>query len=200
MSQTTKRKYESGLKWYEAHIGEDKFPYLSREDEDNYARLSKDGAEWIEHGKIEPIRNKIIAPNLRLVIPIARIYHNYREDIPLRDIISIGNIGLIKAAIHYDIDKNKGKARFFTYATYYIHKEISNAICPNVYLIKLSFNKNSEVKKSYRKSGGKKRTEEIGMEEELNYYRSILPNTVFEPDGETNEYGKIVFAEEKTQV
>ena len=65
-------------------------------------------------------RNKLIEHNLRLVAHIIkRYYSNNREQ---EDLISIGTIGLIKAASTFDYEKG---TRFATYAS----RCIENAMC-----------------------------------------------------------------------
>ena len=49
-------------------------------------------------------RNKLIEHNLRLVVFLAKKYENTGVD--LEDLVSIGNIGLIKGVNTYKLDKN----------------------------------------------------------------------------------------------
>lgn len=76
-------------------------------------------------------RNKLIRANLRLVIPIARRYQ-YRG-LPLQDLIEEGNIGLMKAINRYD----PAKARFSTYATWWIKQSIIRALMTSARTIRL---------------------------------------------------------------
>jgi RNA polymerase sigma factor, sigma-70 family len=65
------------------------------------------------------IRQTLIERNLRLVVYIARKFEN--TGVGLEDLISIGTIGLIKAANTYRPDKN---AKLATYASRCIENEI----------------------------------------------------------------------------
>lgn len=68
----------------------------------------------------EAAKNKLIEHNLRLVAHIIkRYYSNNREQ---EDLISIGTIGLIKAASTFDYEKG---TRFATYASKCIENTIS---------------------------------------------------------------------------
>ena len=68
-------------------------------------------------------RQQLIQSNLRLVISIAKHYMNC--GLSFEDLIQEGNIGLIKAANKFDI--NKG-CRFSTFAPWWIRQAISRAI------------------------------------------------------------------------
>ena len=67
----------------------------------------------------EEARNILIERNLRLVAHIAKKYNNHVKDI--EDLLSVGDIGLIKAISSYELDKN---TRFATYASRCINNEI----------------------------------------------------------------------------
>ena len=68
-------------------------------------------------------REKLIISNLKLVQKIA---HNYKNSgLDVEDLISEGNIGLIKAVEKFD--PNHG-SRFSTYATYWIRQAITRAL------------------------------------------------------------------------
>ncbi len=84
---------------------------LSKEDEDKYIKLCKDG-------DIEA-RNKLIEHNLRLVAHIVKKYENRKDDI--EDLISIGTIGLIKGIDSYSY---KHGTRITTYCARCIENEI----------------------------------------------------------------------------
>ncbi len=70
-----------------------------------------------------PARHLMIKANLRLVVKIARDYSNF--GLPLGDIISEGNIGLIKAVDRFDPQKG---GKFSTYAAWWIKQSIRKAL------------------------------------------------------------------------
>lgn len=68
-------------------------------------------------------RNRFVRANLRLVVSVARNFHNYR--IPFIDLIQEGNVGLLKAVHRFD---HRRGFRFSTYAHWWIRQSIERAI------------------------------------------------------------------------
>jgi len=79
--------------------------------------------------------NKIIKSNLRFVISVAKQYQN--QGLTLEDLISEGNIGLIKAAKKFD---NKKGFKFISYAVWWIRQNIIQSIAENSRTIRLPNN------------------------------------------------------------
>ena len=84
---------------------------LSREQEEYYVKLKEDGDKLA--------REKLIEHNLRLVVFLAKKYENTGVD--LEDLVSIGNIGLIKGINTFSSDKN---IKLATYCSRCIETEI----------------------------------------------------------------------------
>ena len=68
-------------------------------------------------------REQMIKANLRLVVKIAREYEGI--GLPLLDLISEGNIGLIKAVEHFDPAKG---GKLSTYGSWWIKQAIKRAL------------------------------------------------------------------------
>lgn len=93
-------------------------PMLSPDEEAELARaIHSDGieAEWA--------RQRLVKANLRFVVSVAKQYQ--RTTFSLEDLINEGNIGLIKAANHFD--ETRG-FRFISYAVWWIRQSIIEAI------------------------------------------------------------------------
>jgi RNA polymerase primary sigma factor len=92
-----------------------KTPLLTREEEVALA-------ERVLAGDKEA-RTQMINANLRLVVKIAKDYSGY--GLPLSDLISEGNIGLMTAVDRYDPDKG---AKLSSYASWWIKQSVKRAL------------------------------------------------------------------------
>ncbi len=107
-------------------------------------------------------KDKLIVSNLRFVISIAKKYQGY--GIPLCDLISEGNIGLINAVSKFDYLKG---FHFISYAIWWIKQAIMKAISDKSRLIRLPMNRTNELMhiwhyiEEYSKNNGKRPTDEI---------------------------------------
>lgn len=90
------------------------FPLLGKEEEAKLGRKAKRGDK--------KAHRKLVESNLRLVVKYAHEFTGM--GLPLMDLISEGNRGLVKAAHRYDPSKSK----FSTYATYWIKQFIRRAL------------------------------------------------------------------------
>jgi RNA polymerase primary sigma factor len=104
---------ENALKAYLRDISQT--PLLSIEEENALAERIKNGDE--------SAREHMIRANLRLVVKIAQDYANY--GVPVLDLISEGNIGLMKAVEKFD--PNKG-GKLSTYGAWWIKQAIKRAL------------------------------------------------------------------------
>lgn len=107
-------------------------PLLSREEEDFYAKRAAEGDA--------AAKKKLIMANLRFVVNVAKRYQN--QGLPLQDLISEGNIGLINAIKRYDVTRGY---HFISYAVWWIRQSILKAICEKSRMIKLPLNKANEL-------------------------------------------------------
>jgi RNA polymerase primary sigma factor len=79
--------------------------------------------------------DELVTGNLRFVITISKMYQNSGMD--LIDIISEGNIGLIKAAERFDPSSG---FKFISYAVWWIKQSIMSSLNENVRTIRLPSN------------------------------------------------------------
>jgi RNA polymerase primary sigma factor len=110
------------VRLYMREIGQ--VPLLTPEEEVKLARRIKKGDA--------AAREHMIKANLRLVVKIARDYENY--GLPLLDLISEGNIGLMKAVERFDPTKG---AKLSTYAAWWIKQAIKRALADQGKTIRL---------------------------------------------------------------
>lgn len=80
----------------------------------------------------ENARNHMIKANLRLVVKIAKDYSGY--GLPLADLISEGNIGLMTAVERFDPSKG---AKISSYASWWIKQSIKSALSNQTKTIRL---------------------------------------------------------------
>ena len=102
-----------------------KFPLLSHEDEENLAN------EWISKNSYEAA-HKLINAHLRLVVKISMKFKGY--GLPLNELISEGNIGLIQSLNRFDPSKG---FRLSTYAMWWIRASIQEFILHSWSLVKI---------------------------------------------------------------
>ncbi len=112
----------SGIKQYLQEIGQ--IDLLTPEQEVQLAKRIAKGDKQA--------RDMMIRANLRLVVKIANDYSNY--GLPLNDLISEGNIGLIKAVERFDPDRG---AKLSTYAAWWIKQSIKRALANQSKAIRL---------------------------------------------------------------
>jgi len=87
-------------------------------------------------------KNELITRNLRFVVSVAKSYMT--EGVYLEDLINEGNMGLIEAADKFDPTMGN---KFFTYAVYWIVRNIRQYVSNNSRTIRLPINKVEDVKK-----------------------------------------------------
>jgi RNA polymerase primary sigma factor len=109
-----------------------KVPLLTREEEKDYARRAAKGEILA--------KNKLIQGNLRFVVNVAKKYQN--QGLPLADLISEGNIGLMNAIERFDVSKGY---HFISYAVWWIRQAILKAICEKSRMIRLPLNRANEL-------------------------------------------------------
>jgi RNA polymerase sigma-32 factor len=114
---------EAGLSRYLAEIR--KFPMLEKDEEFMLAK------RWVEH-EDPGAAEKLVTSHLRLVAKIAMGYRGY--GLPIGEVISEGNVGLMQAVKKFDPDRG---FRLATYAMWWIRAAIQEYILRSWSLVKM---------------------------------------------------------------
>lgn len=184
---------ESSLKVYLREIA--KTPLLTVEEETELA-------ERIMRGD-EEARSQMIRANLRLVVKIAQDYASY--GLPVTDLISEGNIGLMKAVERFD-PKRGGKLS--TYAAWWIKQSIKRALANQSKTIRLPVHMVDKIAKVRRISllltealGREPTDQELAEEVGLPRHKLAMiklasqrPTSLDAPvnEGEATEYSEVI--------
>lgn len=116
-----------------------RYPMATVDEEVTLAQRIRQGGK-----EADKARQRLIEANLRFVISVANQYHQPNMD--LSDLISEGNIGLIKAAELFDDTRG---FKFISYAVWWIRQSISSAICENGRAIRLPLNQQALLSKYF---------------------------------------------------
>jgi RNA polymerase sigma-32 factor len=126
VSQHSLPSVGSGLTHYFAQIR--KFPVLTQEEETDFAR------RWRQNGDRDAAY-RLVTSHLRLVAKIAMRYRGY--GLPIADVVSEGNIGLMQAVRRFDPERG---IRLSTYAMWWIKATIQEYVLRSWSLVKISAN------------------------------------------------------------
>jgi len=109
-----------------------RFPMLGAEEESLLAK------RWREHGDADAA-HKLVTSHLRLVVKIAVGYRGY--GLPISELISEGNLGLMQAAKRFDPEQG---FRFATYAMWWVKAAIHEYILRSWSLVKMGTTANQK--------------------------------------------------------
>lgn len=165
-------------------------------------------AERIRHGDTDA-RDHMIRANLRLVVKIAQDYANY--GMPIMDLISEGNIGLMKAVGKFDPEKG---GKLSTYGAWWIKQSIKRALANQSKTIRLPVHMVDKIAKMRRIAAmltevmGREPTDEeladeigvprhkLAMLRQASYRPTSLDAQINE--GEATEYSEVISDERAT--
>jgi len=123
MTALTLPVVENGLSRYFREIW--KFPILERDEEYILAK------NWQDNGDVKAA-HRLVTSHLRLVAKMAMKYRGY--GLPISDLVSEGNIGLMKAVKKFEPEKG---FRLSTYAMWWIRAAITEHILKSWSLVKM---------------------------------------------------------------
>lgn len=132
IAQSITNRTEDSISRYLTDIAQ--IDLLQQDEEISIAIMARNGdAQAME---------KLINTNLRFVVSVAKQYQN--KGMALSDLISEGNLGLIKAAQRFDYTKG---FKFISFAVYWIRQSIIQAISDHKRVVRLPGNQINDMRK-----------------------------------------------------
>jgi RNA polymerase primary sigma factor len=126
-----------------------KISLLTPEEESALARRVKNG----DPGAL----NELVRRNLRFVVSVAKQYS--KSGVPFEDLINEGNMGLIRAAERFDVDRG---FRFISYAVWWVRQAILQYIAEHSRTVRLPLNKSTRLTKVNKTS--QRLSQELGRD------------------------------------
>lgn len=120
-----------------------KIKVITHERQDEIFKLLKDSTTTKKDK--QKLLDELVVGNLRFVITVAKLYQG--QGLDMMDLISEGNIGLIKAAERFD--PNSG-FKFISYAVWWVKQSIMASLNENARTIRLPSNIIQENQKKHR--------------------------------------------------
>jgi RNA polymerase primary sigma factor len=126
-----------------------RIPLLTPAEEAELARHAKNGDQVA--------LDRLVRHNLRFVVSVAKQYANH--GVPFEDLINEGNLGLIRGARRFDVDRGY---RFISYAVWWIKQAILQYLAEQSRTVRLPLNKTSALTKITKES--QRLGQELGRE------------------------------------
>lgn len=111
-----------------------RIPLMSAEEEREVAQRARDGDE--------KALDQLVQANLRFVVSVAKKYAN--QGVPIEDLVNEGNIGLIKAARRFDVDRGY---KFISYAVWWIRQAILVSLSQGSRIVRVPLNRSNVLYK-----------------------------------------------------
>jgi RNA polymerase primary sigma factor len=126
-----------------------RIPLLTQQEEQALARRVKAGDQ--------SALNELVRRNLRFVISVAKQYS--KSGVPFEDLINEGNLGLIRAAERFDVDRGY---RFISYAVWWVRQAILQYVAQHSRTVRLPLNKSTALGKVTR--GAQRLSQHLGRD------------------------------------
>ena len=196
IGQSITNRSHASLQRYLSDIA--KYNVLSIEEEIVLAKKIKAGDKAAFH--------RLINSNLRFVVSVAKKYEG--QGLSLPDLVSIGNLGLVKAAERFD--ETKG-FKFISFAVWWIRQSIMQTIGEQRRMIRRPTNQREDIYEVYKAQDYlEQRLERLPTPDELSEYTGIAVEKVkdylmdspfgipLEADDEDEKPGLLNFLEDHT--
>lgn len=134
-----------------------KIPVISHQRQEEIFELLRN--KDISKKEKKDLHDELVKGNLRFVISVAKMYQN--QGLDLLDIISEGNIGLIKAAERFDTSSG---LKFISYAVWWVRQSIMASLNENARTIRIPSNLVQDAQKQKK--------EEINEEDNFKFQKS----------------------------
>ncbi len=109
-----------------------KIALLTREEERDLASRAKAGDTQAQ--------SELVRRNLRFVVSVAKQYS--KGGVPFEDLVNEGNMGLIRAARRFDVDRGY---RFISYAVWWVRQAILQYVAEQSRTVRLPLNKSARL-------------------------------------------------------
>ncbi len=131
ITQNITHRQEESIETYLAAISREKM-ITPDEEVDLAQRIHKGDADALD---------RLVRANLRFVVSVAKLYQN--QGLSLSDLISEGNVGLVKAAEKFD--ETRG-FKFISYAVWWIRQSIMQALSEQSRMVRLPGNQSNMLR------------------------------------------------------
>jgi RNA polymerase primary sigma factor len=131
ITQNITHRQEESIETYLAAISREKM-ITPDEEVDLAQRIHKGDAAALD---------RLVRANLRFVVSVAKLYQN--QGLSLSDLISEGNVGLVKAAEKFD--ETRG-FKFISYAVWWIRQSIMQALSEQSRMVRLPGNQSNMIR------------------------------------------------------
>lgn len=161
-----------------------KIPLVSNERQDEILTALKN--KNTSKDEIEKLKSELVIGNLRFVVSIAKTYQN--QGLDLLDLISEGNIGLLKAIDRFDPSAG---LKFISYGVWWIRQSIMSSLNENGRTIRIPSNLIQEEQKS-KKNESKHDVFDVFDEDDDNPFSYTLPRCISISNPINNEGDELI--------